>query len=93
MKVKVICFLMLLSLVGSVCYAEDTVTIGSEPTSSGPAAVVVEALEDMSRETYTDYVESILDWLSPGDLITMRADALHSYFSISEDRFFFETTS
>lgn len=91
MKVKVICFLMLLSLVGSVCYAEDTVTIGSEPTSSGPAAVVVEALEDMSRETYTDYVESILDWLSPGDLITMRADALHSYFSISEDRFFFET--
>lgn len=65
MKVKVICFLMLLSLVGSVCYAEDTVTIGSEPTSSGPAAVVVEALEDMSRETYTDYVESILDWLSP----------------------------
>ena len=91
MKVKVICFLMVLSLVGSVCYAEDTVTVDSEPTSSGPAAVVVEALEDMSREAYTDYVESILDWLSPGDLITMRADALFSYFSISEDRFFLET--
>ncbi len=91
MKVKVICFLMVLSLIGSVCYAESAVTVDSEPTSSGSAAVVVEALEDMSRETYTDYVESILDWLSPGDLITMRADALFSYFSISEDRFFFET--
>lgn len=88
MKSKLLCMILILNLIGSVCYAENTTTIDSEIPAASSGRVDDSTPDNMSKDEYISFVETIINQTTSEDFILLSAESVNSYFNISESRFF-----